>query len=210
MRHKMFLKPAIVLCLAVILLFSGTGSVLASKVDTFYMNNFQRELVFNFTRGNSFIDAFSFPADFYSVPGSAFISVEKSQGWAYDYMGCIHNTTDGLSLMNFNLQIPDGSRIVLLRVYYDDTLVSTDGSAWITRYPEGGTTFQDLVNVPTSGSAGHGSNYANLDYVVDTYSNSYVLNWRANATGIGMQLCGMRVMYYVPYTNAFIPVISKK
>lgn len=135
-------------------------------------------------------------AHFYSAAGSTFLTVESSQSWTYDYMGCIHNTTDGFSLVNLDLQLPDGAQIVLLRVYYDDTLAGTTGNGWITRYPVGGTTFEDLVNVPTVGSAGHGSNYGNLNHIVDNYNNSYVLNWRANIASSGMQLCGMRVMYY--------------
>ena len=135
-------------------------------------------------------------AAFLFVPGSVFLTVDSNQTWTYDYMGYIHNTADGNSLMNYPLQLPQGSRIVLLRVYYDDTNASVNGYGWITMYPEGGESYVDLVNVPTLGSSGHGSNYGDLDHIVNNYNQNYVLVWRANVASTNMQLCGIRVMYY--------------
>jgi hypothetical protein len=112
-------------------------------------------------------------------------------------MGCVHVSAGATYLLNAPLEIPHGSQIVLLRLYYDDTSASNINS-WITRYNEYGTGFEDLVSVSSLGDGGHSSNYGNLDHIVDTYNWRYVLNVRLNDPNSGLQVCGMRVMYYAP------------
>jgi hypothetical protein len=137
-------------------------------------------------------------ANFYHIPGSALTPVDSATTLAYDSMGCVHATAGAGYLLNAPLEIPNGSRIVLLRLYYDDTSASDDVNGWITRYNEAGTSFEDLVSVTSTGSAGHGSNYGDLDHIVDTYGWSYVLNARLNVASSALQVCGLRVMYYPP------------
>jgi hypothetical protein len=148
-------------------------------------------------------------ASFYHIPGSVLTPVDGATTLAYDSMGCVHATAGAGYLLNAPLEIPSGSQIVLLRLYYDDTSAS-DISSWITRYNEAGTDFEDLVSVSSTGTAGHGSNYGNLDHIVDTYNWSYVLNVRLNASTSSLQVCGFRVMYYAPVTTSgeavFFPI----
>ena len=205
MKIFQVIKPILVIGLLFLLLIGGTSSVLADKDDILKIENKNGNLQAA-TKGNEI----TANPSFLFVPGSAFLTVDSSQTWAYDYMGCIHATAGGDSLMNYSLQLPQGSRIVLLRVYYDDTNAGIDGHGWITIYPEGGESYEDLVSVPTGGNSGHGSNYGNLDHIVNNYYQNYVLVWRPNVASTNMQLCGMRVMYYRPITSTFLPVTIKK
>jgi hypothetical protein len=136
---------------------------------------------------------------YYHIPGSVLTPVSSATTLDYDFMGCIHATAGASNLLNAPLNIPPGSRITLLRLYYDDTSTS-DIQSWITRYNPEGTSFEDLVTVASSGTDGHGSNYGTLDHVVDPYGWSYVLVVRLNGTSPTLQVCGLRVMYYPPVT----------
>lgn len=139
----------------------------------------------------------SMSASFYHIPGSVLTPVNGATTLVYDSMGCVHASAGATYLLNAPLEISTGSRIVLLRLYYDDTS-SSDMNGWITRYDETGTTYEDLVGVTSVGSSGHGSNYGDLNHIVDTYPWRYVLNVRLNVATSALQICGLRVMYYDP------------
>lgn len=148
-------------------------------------------------------------AEFYHIPGSALTPVDSTTSLVYDNMGCVHASAGASYLLNAPLEIPDGSQIVLLRLYYDDTSASNI-NGWITRYNEAGTDYEDLVSVDSIGTGGHGSNYGDLDHIVDTYGWSYVLNVRLNASSSALQVCGLRVMYYSPYSCCtYLPAVVR-
>jgi hypothetical protein len=149
------------------------------------------------------------PARFYHIPGSALTPVNSSTTLTYDGMGCVHATAGATYLLNAPLEIPDKSRLNGLRVYYDDTSATESVYGWITRYNAAGTDYEDLVAVPSLGSSGHGSNYVNLDHIVDTYNYSYVLVARLNVATSALQICGLRVMYYLP-PKLYLPLLIRK
>ena len=114
-------------------------------------------------------------ASYYNVPGTIFTPTDNATILVNDGFGCIHASAGAGSVLNAPLDIPPGSQIVLMRLYYDDANAGNMRS-WITRYNEYGTDYEDLVTVQSSGEAGHGSNFGNLDHVTDTYNWRYVLN----------------------------------
>ncbi|MBN1370997.1 MAG: hypothetical protein JW987_03475 [Anaerolineaceae bacterium] len=153
--------------------------------------------------------AVSFTASFYNVPGSILTPVSSTTSLASAGDGCIYADAWAGSLLNAPLDIPPGSQIVLLRLYYDDTSAS-NLEAWITRYNSAGTDFEDLVHITSSGDGGHGSSYQALDHVTDTYNWRYVLNVRLNSPSPTLQVCGIRVMYYAPIIyGTFLPEIMR-
>lgn len=81
---------------------------------------------------------------------------------------------------------------------HDSQINYTPSYAWVTLYnDEGGYT--DVVFVPFGEEIGYNSKLSSLvSHVVDTTNNSYVLNWRPNDIGRGLQLCGLRVAYRLP------------
>jgi hypothetical protein len=131
------------------------------------------------------------------VAGSALHPVDSDTTWNYDGYGCVSASTGASNLFNVHLDLPQGSRIDYLRIFYYDTS-SNDSRAWITTYDgEGG--FSDLTDVDSSGNSGYGTALSDyVGHVVDTTNDSYVLNWRANQTGSTMRLCGLRVAYRLP------------
>lgn len=147
-------------------------------------------------------------ASFYHIPGSVLTPVSSATTLSYGFMGCIYATAGAGNLLNAPLELPDGARVVLVRLYYDDASTSSI-DAWLTRYDELGTTYEDLIHIASTGSSGHGSSYGELDHVVNTYSWSYVLNVRLNAADTNLQVCGLRVMYYAPGTTNYLPAVMR-
>jgi hypothetical protein len=59
--------------------------------------------------------------------------------------------------------------------------------------------FTDLYFVGSTGTAGYGTALSpQVFHIVNNADNAYVLNWRPNATGNTMRLCGLRVAYRLP------------
>lgn len=136
---------------------------------------------------------------YYHAAGSAFRPRDSSVDWGNDGSGgCLYLTTGSTGVVfNIPLDIPDGVRIEYLRIYYYDASASTS-QAWVTRYDDEGS-LEDVTYVASAGDTGYGTQLGTyLEHVVNMTDYSYVLNWRPNATGNTMQLCGLRVAYRLP------------
>jgi hypothetical protein len=130
------------------------------------------------------------------VAGTTLIPRSSATTWTYNGGGCV-SASAGNDLFNIHLQLPQGSRVDYLRIYYYDTAVN-DGQAWLTVYSGSGETF-DLIAVNTASNTGYGtalSPFAGV--VVENANYAYVLNFRPNQTGSTMRLCGFRVAYRLP------------
>jgi len=72
------------------------------------------------------------------------------------------------------------------------------GQAWVTSYDSAGG-YVDLLYLPFGHNYGYSTELSPfVGAVVDTYSNSYVINWRPNVVGSSMYVCGVRVAYKLP------------
>jgi len=121
---------------------------------------------------------------------------DSATSWAYPGGGCV-SIPEGTDLFTLPLDLPQGSRIDYLRMFFYDTS-ALDSIAWITVY-DGGGGFTDLVSVTSTGTVGYGTSLSPLlERVVDNTNYSYVLNYKANQTGSSMRLCGLRVAYRLP------------
>jgi hypothetical protein len=147
----------------------------------------------------------------FRVSGGVFRPRTSNVDWTWGSGGgCIY-VTGGSSLTIFNtpLYLPQGSEVLAVRMYYDD--VSTnDMGGWLTVHDLYGEVEQEWY-VPSVGATGRGFNdTAAINHVVDYRTYSYVLNWRPNEVGSGMQFCGFRVFYDPPYTfGSFMPTTQK-
>ena len=140
------------------------------------------------------------------VAGSALHPVDSDTTWNYESYGCV--SAGGTALFNADLDLPEGSRIDYLRIYYRDTSAN-NSIGWITTY-DGAGGYDDLTYVQSSGSGGYGTQLsAYVGDVVDNHDNSYVLNWRANQNGNTMRLCGFRVAYRLPAKEVYLPISIK-
>jgi hypothetical protein len=111
------------------------------------------------------------------------------------------------ALFNVHLDIPQGSRIDYLRVFYYDTS-SNNSTAWITTY-DGAGSFSDLTYVLSEGNSGYGTNLSDyVGHVVDTTNDAYVLNWRSSQPDSSLRLCGLRVAYHLPEGGGFSSTFS--
>lgn len=69
------------------------------------------------------------------------------------------------------------------------------GQAWVTSYDSAGG-YTDLLYLPFGHRYGYRSELSPLvGAIVDTVSNSYVINWRPNVVGSSLYVCGIRVAY---------------
>ncbi len=133
-----------------------------------------------------------------NAAGSTLKPRDSGQDWGNSGSGgCIYANTLGSEVMNLHLDIPTGSRIDYLRLFFYDTSASTS-NAWVTTY-DGASGFTDLTSVSSTGNTGYGTSLsAYVGHIVDNNDYSYVLNWRPNVTGNTMMLCGLRVAYRLP------------
>ncbi len=100
-------------------------------------------------------------------------------------------------LFTLHLDVPHGARIDYLRLFFRDASPA-NSQAWITTYDARGA-LSDLTTIVSTGAEGYGTTLSPyLGHVVNTESNAYVLNWRANQRGKSMRLCGLRVAYRLP------------
>lgn len=136
---------------------------------------------------------------YYHAAGSAFRPRDSSVDWANDSSGgCLYLTAGSTGeIFNIHLEVPHGSQIEYLRIYYYDTSAS-NSQAWVTRYDDEGG-YEDVISVSSDLNTGYGTKLsAQIFHVVDTVNYSYVLNWRPIVVGSTMQLCGLRVAYKLP------------
>jgi len=132
------------------------------------------------------------------VPGSTLRPRNSNTTWASSGSGgCIYAVANAGDIFNLPLELPQGSRIDYLRIYYYDTSAS-NSTAWVTYYDgEGG--YVDLPTssgVSSSGNAGYDMNLSTyMGHIVNNGSSAYAFNWRPNVAGNTMMLCGLRVAY---------------
>jgi hypothetical protein len=136
---------------------------------------------------------------YYRAAGSVLKPRDSSVSWANDGSGgCLYLSSGNTNtIFNIHLDVPHGSRIEYLRIYYYDTSAA-NSIAWVTRYNDAGG-LTDITNVSSASNTGYGTQLgAYLEHIVDTVNYSYVLNWRPYQLGSTMQLCGLRVAYSLP------------
>lgn len=110
--------------------------------------------------------------------------------------GCMY--TSGLAWSNVDVQLPEGSRVDYLRLFYFDTNTN-DSLAWLTSY-DGAGSKDDMVYVQSASDVGYGTTLSEyLGEVVDTTYKSYLLNWNPlSAFNETLQVCGLRIAYRLP------------
>ena len=108
-----------------------------------------------------------------------------------------HAQVGGTDAFVAHLDLPNGSRIDYIRLYYYDTN-SLDSRLFLTSYNASGA-FTDHGSADSSGTGGYGYAVSGfIDHVVDTASRAYVLNWLPRRSGATMRLCGARIAYRLP------------
>jgi hypothetical protein len=131
---------------------------------------------------------------YYHVLGVSMTPRDGTSAVVYDGLGCAHLSPSGFA--TYPVTIPDGSLIKYVRLYFCDTNVGSDVTAWLTEYTPPGVGFTDLVNVASGSSAGCGTVLsAELTYTV---SNLDALAVLSSGSAADRQYCGIRIAYYEP------------
>jgi hypothetical protein len=125
--------------------------------------------------------------------------------------GCFYASA-GNSFRAFNtgLYLPQGSNVLAMRMYYNDTSTS-NSRAWFTVYDLYGDIVQEW-SVDSVGDIGNGFNDTGLiSHTINYLGYSYAINWRPHELGLDTQLCGFRIFYEPPPTwfGAFLPATQK-
>jgi hypothetical protein len=156
------------------------------------------------------IEAITAISDF-RVPGTAL----KPRGDDVSYIptaggGCFYASAGNSSrVFNTGVYLPQGSNILAMRMYYDDTS-TTNSRAWFTVYDLYGNLVEEW-SVDSLGDTGNGFNdTVEISHTIDYASYSYTINWRPYDLGSDTQLCGFRIFYEAPsWFGAFLPTTQK-
>jgi hypothetical protein len=168
-----------------------------------------RTLMANSNPPNPLTDPFFLNLTYFFAAGSSLHSADYTMRQDYQPGACIAAMDTGAQFFTLNLNLPQGSRIDYLRLYYYDTDAANNSEANIRKYDAAGN-YTEITSVSSSGSGGYGSALSGFaNHVVDNGSGAYVLNWQPIVTGSTMQLCGLRVAYRLPAKLVYLPLIIK-
>lgn len=143
------------------------------------------------------------------VTGSALKPRENDVSYTVDGNGsCTYVTAgDAQTVWNIPVQLPQGTLVDTLRIYYFDTSDSNT-TAWFTVYDLYGDLVQEWSVSSNTVSGNSFNDSAQINHVVDYSVYSYMVNWRPIVTGSTIQLCGFRIFHDPPfYSVGFLPIV---
>ena len=136
--------------------------------------------------------------------GSVFTPFISTTTYSHSWYGCMTASGD----LNYSVDLPNGSVITFMRLYYNDTNVTLGGRLrlyWFDDGPDGDFSEQ----LSTAGSSGYGSTYiSGISITLNNILYSYVLSWEPSTN---VQLCGVLIGYTSPYFSfgSALPIIKK-
>jgi hypothetical protein len=148
---------------------------------------------------------------YYFVSGAALVPRDSSTIYVYDGQGCVHSGS-GSIVLNTDMQLPVGSEIKYLRLYFYDTNNPGYVTGYISRYPPSQNSV-DLVAVssPTTGQPGAG--FVVSQRITETVNYEvypYLVIGRPSVANANLRICGLRVAYYAPEIGiTFMPLVKK-
>lgn len=151
---------------------------------------------------------------YYIVSGATLRGRTSTTEFAYDGTGCTHTTvgTGTGRILNTELTLPDNAIIKYLRVIYKDSDAAGSVTGYITRYQPGVSSL-DLINVGSTSAFASGYGFSVSNEITHTVNNTiyaYTLIGWPSANSSNLQICGLRVAYYAPYTNfLYLPSVRK-
>ena len=159
------------------------------------------------------IQATSATFSYYTVSGPEMQPRTTANNQTYATSGCVYlasGSSTGL-LTGTGLHIPDNSVVKYIRLYYNDTNASAGVDAYLTRYAPGSAA-SDLVNTGSTNAFNGGYGFVVSSEITETVNNTayaYLLYGWPDSASSTLQVCGIRVAYYAPYSAAvFLPMVS--
>jgi hypothetical protein len=126
------------------------------------------------------------------VAGSAFTPRTSAQTVTYPGSGCTYSN----AAVTTDVQLPAGSSVLGVRIYYYDLATSGAVGIFFTNY-DGAGGFADLLIQTSSLESGYSSEYFELTTpaVIDSATSSYVLT---SIMDPNLRFCGARIFYSIP------------
>lgn len=126
------------------------------------------------------------------VAGSALTPRTSATTLNYPGSGCINAS----AAVTTDLQLPNGSTLEGVRVYYYDDSPAGSVGLWVTKY-NGLGSVSDIINSTMPHAAGYADNYVAAPAVelIDNFNHAYVLT---ALTDTDTRICGFRVFYSTP------------
>jgi hypothetical protein len=148
---------------------------------------------------------------YYFVSGAALVARNSTDSYTYEGLGCVYVGKDGL-VLNTDMQLPVGSEIKYLRVYYYDTNDPGFVTGYISKYPPSQSVVDAVaVSSPSAGTPGAGFVVSTRITQTVNYENfPYLLIGRPSDANLNLRICGLRVAYYAPeIAYTFMPIIKR-
>lgn len=149
--------------------------------------------------------------EYLHVAGYAFKPYDSTITYAHGTNGCVY-TTSGFTLF-YEINLPVGSTITGLTLYYRDTHPSDGGLLRLYRYNDGldqYTYTSSHVNSEDGCAALACSSSVDLNIYVQPSDYSFGLLWNQNSNDNTLQLCGFRLTYTTPdIFGAALPLIKR-
>lgn len=147
-----------------------------------------------------FGDAVQGGQTFLRAAGSNFHPRDSSTTFSYSGGGCMQrNSNAGDSWFTYDVQIPDGSEIDFLRVYFydNDATFDVNSELWAFDGAGGTTLIAEADSTGTPGFSSAGSNF--FSHFVDNINESLVVVVSIEGgVGSSLRLCGVRLRYQGP------------
>jgi hypothetical protein len=134
-----------------------------------------------------------------TVSGITFTPRYSTVTFAYGYNGCV-TLTSGAGYLNTSFDLPQGSSIQYLRLFYDVTDPAATITSWLTTYNPQTESTSDRASVfSPSGGPGLGTALSGkVDHTVEKSTYSYTLIASFSAAASNVRFCGLRIAYYPP------------
>jgi hypothetical protein len=157
------------------------------------------------------IDAPQAGTSYVHVSGSVFVPLYSSTAFSYGGSGCIYFAPSSSYFLQAPLELPYGSTITQLRLYYKDANAGANGTLYLAQYDDGlGYTYVVTAPTTTQSGTGWGTTTVNTNIVPDYVNYSYTLLWVSPVADSTLQLCGFRIAYTPPPVfGVALPLIRK-
>ena len=169
------------------------------------------------------------PFYYYHVPGATLRERNAITEYDYDRFGCTYVTVADpdpvkgyTRILNTEAHLPDGATIKYLRLYYYDNNPTNAVRGYITRYSPAASTL-DLVSAtspiplptpPPQPGYLPGYGFVVSKMITETVDNggyAYTLIGWPDTIGNTLQICGLRIAYYLPQNNTVsLPVVRSR
>jgi hypothetical protein len=142
---------------------------------------------------------------FLRTAGSIFTPRDSTTTFSYSGGGCMQrNSNLGDSWFTMNIQVPDGSEIEFLRVYFydNDSTYNINSELWAFDGAGGASLIAEADSSGSPGFSSAGSGF--FSHFVDNLNESLVVVASIQG-GVGgnLQLCGVRIRYQAPLSEGF-------